>query len=106
MRQVRANLASHPIRSKLDFKQAYEQIWLNNDSVERSGFATKNGTFVSRVMQQEDCNATDTMHRVVDMMFSRAMGRFLDAFYDDLFVYSDCKLKFTSEYYEKLYVAT
>jgi hypothetical protein len=88
MRSVRANLAAHPIRSKLDFKAAYEQIRLNADSVSRSGFVTKNGTFVSRVMQQGDCNAPDTMHRVCYMMFSRAMGRFLDTFYDDLFVYS------------------
>ncbi|GAA5882479.1 hypothetical protein JCM8547_006320, partial [Rhodosporidiobolus lusitaniae] len=28
------------------------------------------------------------MHRVCYMMFSRAMGRFLDTFYDDVFVYS------------------
>ncbi|GAA5992524.1 hypothetical protein JCM11641_006980 [Rhodosporidiobolus odoratus] len=78
----------HPVRSKLDFKKAYEQIRLNAESVNRSGFVTKNGTFVSRVMQQGDCNAPDTMHRVCYMMFSQAIGRFLDCFYDDVFVYS------------------
>ncbi|GAA5994424.1 hypothetical protein JCM11641_001062 [Rhodosporidiobolus odoratus] len=88
MRQVRANFAAHPVRSKLDFKKAYEQIRLNFESVDRSGFVTKNGTFVSRVMQQGDCNAPDTMHRVCYMMFSHALGRFLDCFYDDVFVYS------------------
>ncbi|GAA5875076.1 hypothetical protein JCM1840_001758 [Sporobolomyces johnsonii] len=88
MRQVRANLAAHPIHSKLDFKKASEQIRLTPESVDLSGFVTKNGTFVSRVMQQGDCNAPDTMHRVCYMMFSKAMGRFLDTFYDDVFVYS------------------
>ncbi|GAA5985975.1 hypothetical protein JCM11641_004887, partial [Rhodosporidiobolus odoratus] len=88
MRQVRVNFAAHPVRSKLDFKKAYEQIRLNFESVDRSGFVTKNGTFVSRVMQQGDCNAPDTMHRVCYMMFSHALGRFLDCFYDDAFVYS------------------
>jgi hypothetical protein len=88
MRGVRTNLASHPIHSKLDPKQAYEQIRLNEDSVGRSGFVTPNGTFVSRVMQQGDCNAPDTIHRVCYMTFSKAMGRFLDTFDDDVFVYS------------------
>lgn len=64
MRGVRSNLAAHAIRSKLDFKAAYEQIRLNADSVERSGFVTKNGIFVFRVMQQGDCNARGTMHCV------------------------------------------
>ncbi|GAA5969842.1 hypothetical protein JCM11641_008057 [Rhodosporidiobolus odoratus] len=88
MRQVRLNFAAYPVRSKLGFKKAYEQIRLNLESVERSGFVTKNGTFVSRVMQQGNCNAPDTMHRVCYMMFSHAIGRFLDCFYDDVFVYS------------------
>lgn len=113
MRTVRANLASHPIRSTLDFKKAYEQIRLNPDSVPRSGFVTKNGTFVSRVMQQGDCNAPDTMHRVCYMMFSKAMGRFLDTFYDDVFIYSHTRrahlryleIVFTTLRHYKFYLA-
>ncbi|GAA5918254.1 hypothetical protein JCM5296_000269 [Sporobolomyces johnsonii] len=113
MRQVRANLAAHKIRSKLDFKKAYEQIRLNPDSVDRSGFVTKNGTFVSRVMQQGDCNAPDTMHRVCYMMFSKAMGRFVDSFYDDVFVYSHTRkahlryleIVFTTLRHYKFYLA-
>ncbi|GAA5992931.1 hypothetical protein JCM11641_002021 [Rhodosporidiobolus odoratus] len=113
MRQVRANLAGHPIRSKLDLKKAYKQIRLNWESVQRSGFVTKNGTFVSRVMQQGDCNAPDTMHRVCYMMFSKAMGRFLDTFYDDIFVYSHTRrahlryleIVFTTLRHYKFYLA-
>ncbi|GAA5897884.1 hypothetical protein JCM5296_004960 [Sporobolomyces johnsonii] len=113
MRTVRANLASHPIRSKLDFKKAYEQIRLTPESVDLSGFVTKNGTFVSRVMQQGDCNAPDTMHRVCYMMFSKAMGRFLDTFYDDIFVYSHTRrahlryleIVFTTLRHYKFYLA-
>ncbi|GAA5879053.1 hypothetical protein JCM16303_001282 [Sporobolomyces ruberrimus] len=88
MRQARAHVASHPVRSKLDFKKAYEQIRLNPDSVNKSGFVTKSGSFVSRVMQQGNCNAPDTMGRVCYMMFNEAIGRFLDVFYDVVFVYS------------------
>ena len=88
MVQVRHRLARAPFRSKLDFKNAYEQVRLEPESVPHSGFITPSGTFVSRVMQQGDRNAPETMHRVCYMMFERAIGRFLDVFYDDVFVYS------------------
>ncbi|GAA5920684.1 hypothetical protein JCM5296_000876, partial [Sporobolomyces johnsonii] len=88
MKDVRHRVASHPFRSKLDFKNAYEQIRLEPDSVPLSGFVTSNGTFISHVMQQGDRNAPDTMHRVCYMMFSKAIGRFLDIFYDDVLIYS------------------
>ncbi|GAA5885162.1 hypothetical protein JCM1840_005946, partial [Sporobolomyces johnsonii] len=65
---------------------------LDADSVPRSGFVTPSGTFVSRVMQQGDTNAPDTMHRVCSMMFERALGRFLDVFYDDVFFLSRSKV--------------
>jgi hypothetical protein len=43
---------------------------------------------LSRVMQQGDCNAPDTMHRVCNMMFAKSMGRFVETFYDDVFIFS------------------
>ena len=89
MRQARGRVASHKIRTKLDFKKAYEQIRVALESIHKTGFVTKSGTFVSRVMQQGDCNAPDTMHRVCYMMFNKAIGRFVDVFYDDVFVYSN-----------------
>ncbi|GAA6001491.1 hypothetical protein JCM5350_002153, partial [Sporobolomyces pararoseus] len=89
MRQARARVAARKFRTKLDFKKAYEQIRVAEDSISKTGFVTKSGTFVSRVMQQGDCNAPDTMHRVCYMMFHEAVGRFVDVFYDDVFVYSN-----------------
>ncbi|GAA5977291.1 hypothetical protein JCM11641_000055 [Rhodosporidiobolus odoratus] len=88
MKGVRSRLGVHRYRTKLDFKNAYEQICLALESVAKSGFVTPSGTFVSRVMQQGDTNAPDTMHRVCAMMFGKALGRFLDVFYDDVFIYS------------------
>jgi hypothetical protein len=88
MRAVRNLIASFPYRSKLDFKNAYEQIRVETADVPNTGMATPLGTFVSLVMQQGDCNAPETMHRVCYMMFRRCIGRFLDGFYDDWFVYS------------------
>ncbi|GAA5979969.1 hypothetical protein JCM11641_008249 [Rhodosporidiobolus odoratus] len=88
MKGVRSRLGAHRYRTKLDFKNVYEQIRLALESVAKSGFVTPSGTFVSRVMQQGDTNAPDTMHRVCAMMFEKAMGRFLDVFSDDVFIYS------------------
>ncbi|GAA5993948.1 hypothetical protein JCM11641_007864 [Rhodosporidiobolus odoratus] len=88
MKAVRFRVASRRYRSKLDFKNAYEQIRLALESVAKSGFITPSGTFVSRVMQQGDTNAPDTMHGVCAMMFLKSLGRFLDVFYDDVFIYS------------------
>ncbi|GAA5883412.1 hypothetical protein JCM1840_000196 [Sporobolomyces johnsonii] len=91
MKEVRNRVASHRYRSKLDFKQAYEQVRLEPESVPLSGFVTPNGTFVSHVMQQGDTNAPETMHRVCYMMFAKAIGRFLDVFYDDVLIYSNTR---------------
>ncbi|GAA5986415.1 hypothetical protein JCM11641_000991 [Rhodosporidiobolus odoratus] len=88
MKAIRFRVASRKYRSKLDFKNAYEQIRLVLKSVAKSGLITPSGTFVSRVMQQGDTNAPDTMHRVCSLMFSQVLGRFLDVFYDDVFIYS------------------
>ncbi|GAA5857698.1 hypothetical protein JCM9279_006409 [Rhodotorula babjevae] len=62
MGRVRRRLAAHGVRSKLDFKNAYEQVRLEPESVPLSGFVTTSGTFVSLVMQQGDRNPPDTMH--------------------------------------------
>ncbi|GAA5831736.1 hypothetical protein JCM3770_005139, partial [Rhodotorula araucariae] len=91
MKDVRNRFASHRYRSKLDFKAAYEQVRLVPESVPLSGFVTPNGTFVSHVMQQGDANAPETMHRVCYLMFSKGIGRFLDAFYDDVLIYSNTR---------------
>ncbi|GAA5992870.1 hypothetical protein JCM11641_001368 [Rhodosporidiobolus odoratus] len=88
MKGVRSNVASAKRRTKLDFKAAYEQIRLEPESVPLSGFVTPTGTYVSRVLQQGDTNAPDTMHRVCNLMFAKLLGRGVDVFYDDVFVYS------------------
>jgi hypothetical protein len=88
MRSMRVTVASHPYRSQLDFKAAFEQVRVVTDHVSRTGFATPLGTFLSNVMQFGDCNAPDTMHRLCYTMFRRYIGRFLEGFYDDWFVFS------------------
>jgi hypothetical protein len=88
MRSMRVTVTSHPYRSQLDFKAAFEQVRIITEHVPRTGFATPLGTFLSNVMQFGDCNAPDTMHRLCYLMFRRYIGRFLEGFYDDWFVFS------------------
>jgi len=46
--------------SKIDMTDAYEQICIQPECIEHSGFSTPYGTFESNVMQQGDCNAPST----------------------------------------------
>ena len=88
MRSVRADVASAPFRSQVDFKAAFEQVRVAVEDVSKTGFTTPSGTFISRIMQMGDCNAPDTMNRVTYMMFRHYLGRFLAVFFDDAHVYS------------------
>ena len=54
-------------RSKLDMSEAYEQICIHNEDVPKMAFTTIFGTFVSRVMQQGDCNAPSTFQRLMTL---------------------------------------
>ncbi|GAA5988231.1 hypothetical protein JCM11641_002094 [Rhodosporidiobolus odoratus] len=79
-----------PLASPIPDMKDLRNRFASNPSpcVPLSGFVTPNGTFISHVMQQGDRNAPDTMHRVCYLMFAKAIGRFLDVFYDDVLIYS------------------
>jgi hypothetical protein len=49
--------ASKPYRTSLDLKNAYEQIRIIPEHVERSSVTTPDSNMVSLVTQQGDCNA-------------------------------------------------
>ncbi len=52
--------AAHPFRSSMDGKDAYEQIRIEPDHVERTAVTTPDGNMVSLVIQIGDCNAPAT----------------------------------------------
>src|SRR5258708_8403294 len=64
---------------------AYEQIRIEPDCVQYSGFATPYRTFESNVMQQGDCNAPSTLQRVVAWVFRERIGMDVHAWFDDIF---------------------
>ena len=81
--------ASKPFRSSLDLKNAYEQIRIVPEHVDRSSVTTPDGNMVSLVAQQGDCNAPATYQALMNFLFSSYIGRFMDVYLDDIVIYSD-----------------
>ena len=86
---IRNDVARAKIRTKLDMSDAYEQIRVEPEDVEKTGFSTVLGTFVSNVMQMGDCNAPATFQRLMTMIFREHIGRFTYVYLDDIFIFSD-----------------
>jgi hypothetical protein len=81
--------AAHPFRSLMDGKDAYEQIRIDSDHVDRTAVTTPDGNMVSLVVQIGDCNAPATYQALMNHIFSGYIGRFMDIYLDDIVVYSD-----------------
>ena len=88
---IRNDIARAKFKSKGDLSNAYEQVRTEPDHVDRTSFATINGTYVSEVMQQGDCNAPSTFQRLMTHIFRDYIGRFVHVYLDDIYIYSDTK---------------
>ena len=82
------DVACAPYRSKLDMLEVYEQICIRLEEVPKTAFSTIFGTFVSRVMQQGDCNAPSTIQQLMMAVFCDYIAQFIHVFLDDIFIYS------------------
>src|SRR5260370_6340328 len=60
MQAIMDSMVRKRYHSKIDMTDAYEQIHIQPECIEHSGFSTPYGTFESNVMQQGDCNAPST----------------------------------------------
>ncbi|KAJ3572854.1 hypothetical protein NP233_g2799 [Leucocoprinus birnbaumii] len=76
-------------RSSIDLADAYEQIRVKPEHVERTAMTTPDGTMLSQVMQQGDCNASATFQLVMTRIFGPYIGKFLEVYLDDLIIYSE-----------------
>ena len=81
------NVASHPFRSLIDGKDAYEQIRVVPEHVSRTLFTTPDGTMVSHVMQLGDCNGGATYQALMNHIFAPHLGVFMDVYLDDVVIY-------------------
>jgi Reverse transcriptase (RNA-dependent DNA polymerase) len=50
---------------------------------------TPDGTIVSYVVQQGDCNAPDTCQALMNHLFSPYISQWMDVYLDDIVIYSD-----------------
>jgi hypothetical protein len=73
--------------SLLDLKNAYEQIRIIPEHIERSAVTMPDGNMVSLVVQMGDCNAPATYQALMNHIFSLYIGRILDVYLDDIIVY-------------------
>ncbi len=86
---IRADVASHRYRSKIDMSDAYEQIRNLLEDVPKTAFATIFGTFVSNVMMQGDCNVPATFQPIMTLIFRDIIGHFVHVYLDNIFIFSD-----------------
>ena len=84
---IQHDVAHAPHRSKLDMSEAYEQICIRSEDVPKTAFSTIFSTFVSRVMQQGDCNAPSTFQRPMTAVFHNYITWFVHVYLDDIFIY-------------------
>ena len=87
--QIRMDVARAKYRSKIDLSDAYEQVRIELADIWKTAFATTQGTFISFVMQQGDCNAPATFQRLMMTVLREFVGRFVHVYLDDIFVFSD-----------------
>ena len=82
-------MAKKPYCSIIDGQDAYKQIRVIPEHVERTAVTTPDGNMVSHVVQQGDCNAPATYQALMNHLFGEYIGVFMDVYLDDLIIYSD-----------------
>ena len=82
-------VAQAKFMSLMDQAAAYEQVRIEPEHVSRSAVTTPDGNMVSNVIQIGDCNGPATFQALMNHIFSPYLGVFMDAYLDDIVVYSD-----------------
>ncbi|GJE97660.1 polyprotein [Phanerochaete sordida] len=83
------NVVGKRYRSLIDGNEAFEQIRVVPEHVPHTLFNTPEGTMVSHVLQQGDCNGPATYQAVMNHIFAPYIGVFMDVYLDDIVIYSD-----------------
>jgi hypothetical protein len=89
MEGILRRVARKKYRSLMDGQDAYEQIRVVPEHVQRTAMTTPDGNMVSHVLQQGDCNAPATYQALMNYLFGEHIGIFLDVYLDDIIIYSD-----------------
>jgi len=76
-------------RSKIDLRDAYFQTRVEPKDVDKNGFKSPFGCFVSKMILQGDMNAPGTFIRIMSDLFTNYLGQFMWVYIDDILIYSD-----------------
>jgi len=88
-RMILNALARARYRSKIDLSDAYFQTRVEPKDVDKNGFQSRFGCFVSKVMLQGDMNAPGTVMRIMSDLFADYLEQFMWVYIDDILIYSD-----------------
>ena len=80
--------AGHELLSFMDAFSAYNQISMDPSDQEKTSFVTARGTYCYRVMPFGQKNAGATYQRLVNRMFQKQIGTFMEVYIDDMLVKS------------------
>ena len=80
--------AGHELLSFMDAFSSYNQINMDPSDQEKTSFVTGQGTYYYRVMPFGLKNAGATYQRLVNRMFQKQIGTFMEVYIDDMLVKS------------------
>ena len=88
-RMILNSLGRARYRSKIDLSDAYFQTRVEPKDVDKNGFKSPFGCFVSKVMLQGDMNTPGTFMRIMSDLFANYLRQFRWVYIEDILIYSD-----------------
>ena len=95
------SLTDATIFSKLDLKSGFWQIAMEESSIQYTAFSTTTGHYEWLVMPFGLCGAPFTFQRLMNIILSEYIGKFLVVYIDDILIFS----KTRTEHLEHLFTA-
>ncbi|PLW20248.1 hypothetical protein PCANC_07422 [Puccinia coronata f. sp. avenae] len=76
------------IFSSIDLKSGFWQVKLTNRSIQKTAFATQNGSYEFLVMPFGLCNAPATFQHMMNSILQECLGKYALVYMDDVIVFS------------------
>ena len=87
--EILCKVSKHKFKSLIDGKDAYNQIRIIPEHVNRTIFTTPDGMMESLIMQQGDCNTGATYQTLMSHIFAPYIGVCMYVYLDDIIIFSD-----------------